>query len=678
MDINKVDILLFENLKEGLSKTEAVLDFPRINVISVGSGSEVLSGVNLYDFAVIILNVQMAEIEGFELAKKIRKRSRNKNTPIIFITDINSDAGELHHEIQLGVVDYVCKPSDLSVLRSIVKVFIDLFSQVRDLKFQNERLVEKARQESALHRAEREVETLKLFQGMADSIPHVVWKTKADGTAEYFNKVWTDLTGLSVEKSADSGWRDAIYLSDLEKIEESWVKAAATKKSFEVECRVRRVDGELRWFWLQANPEKNLENEIVGWLGTGTDINDRKLAQVQLIKAKKTSVLANTAKTDFLANMSHELRTPLNAILGFAELILNPDQPEEERFQSVSTIRRSGHQLLRIIDEILDISKVENGDLEIDNVQVDIIALLSQLRSLLHVQALSKNLRLEFIFKSEIPNQIFTDPVRLRQILLNMIGNAIKFTPRGSVTVEIEWQASGIGDKGHLKFLVRDTGVGINSTQARNLFQPFVQVDNSSTRKFGGTGLGLALSRHLATALNGKINLESSVLGQGSVFTFEMKVLKSESARMSSSLVEKYSEMSRPFADREIKVLAGVKILVVDDAPDNRILISRFLNGAGAHVEEASNGVEGVEKALAGDHEIILMDIQMPELDGYEATSQLRDQGYKRPIIALTAHAFREERDRCLQVGFTDHMTKPVDRRKLIHQIAKLVHESII
>ena len=674
MDFNdKIDILIVDDRKDGISTLESLLDLPHIKLVRARSGCDAIGYLDLYDFAVIILDVQRPDVNGYETAVEIQKISRHKATPIIFVTTINKDDMYFHKGYEAVAVDYIFKPFEPYILRSKVNTFVELFIRSRQLKAQNDVIRESERRDRYLKLAELELESLKRYRNLADAIPHIVWKAQVDGAIDYFNKVWTDYTGLSSEKSIGSHWQTFIHPDDLKSFLKSWIKSMNSLQPFEAECRVRRKDGEMRWFWIQASPEVRHENEIVAWLGTGTDIHDRKQSEAKMIEAEKVAVSASLAKTHFLANMSHEIRTPLNAILGFAELILNPSQTEVERVYSVATIRRSGHQLLKIIDEILDISKVEAGRLEIETVRVNLISLLSQLKSLLSVQALSKNLRLEFIFDTPIPDLILTDPTRLRQILLNIIGNAIKFTSKGTVTLRLHWHKSCDFEDGTLSFRICDTGVGIEAAQAEKLFQPFMQVDSSTTRKFGGTGLGLALSRQFAEAMNGYVILESSEPQKGSIFLCEIKTQYTKDSKMESSLLEKNIEPSRPFADNDHQILAGVKILVVDDAPDNQVLISRFLKSAGAEVEIAENGVEGVEMAMAGDHKIVLMDIQMPQLDGYEATASLRNQGYKPPIIALTAHAFKEERERCISVGCTVHLTKPVDRRVLIDQVARLV-----
>lgn len=676
-NVEKVDILIVDDRMDGIIALEAVLSAPHINLVRAQSGQEALSLLADHDVAVILMDVQMPELDGFETAEIIRKSERNKHTPIIFVTAINKDDVYIYKGYQVGAVDYIFKPFEPQILRSKVSTFVDLFIKSRQLQEQAIVIRESERRDRHLRLAELEVESLKRYRNLADAIPHIVWKARADGALDYFNQGWATYTGLSAEQSIGSAWQSAVYSEDLVHFLKIWIHSMTSKKPFEVECRFRRADGELRWFWVRAVPEIHHSGEVIAWLGTCTDIHDRKLGESRLIDAEKAANSANTAKTHFLANMSHEIRTPLNAILGFAELILDPHQTEADRIESVRTIRRSGKQLLKLIDEILDISKVEAGHLEIERIDVNLGTLFSQLQSLLNVQARSKELQLRFHLKSRIPQFIKCDPTRLRQILLNVIGNSIKFTEKGMINVEIEWVNSFSEEPSQLRVRVIDTGVGIDEGQADKLFQPFIQVDSSTTRKFGGTGLGLALSRQLAAALGGKVELESSAPGQGSTFVIEIESVPVSGSPWLQNIEAQEQKEQSAFTERDSKVLKGVSILLVDDAYDNQVLISHFLKSAGAHVDLAENGLEGVDKAMSGSHEVVLMDIQMPKLDGYQATKQLRQQGYRKPIIALTAHAFKEERDRCFSVGCNDHLTKPIDRKLLINQVAKIIGQIV-
>lgn len=666
-----VDILIVDDRLDGLIALEAVLGAPGINLVRAQSGIEALSLLSDHDFGVILLDVQMPEMDGFETAHRIRRHENYKDTPIVFVTAINKDDRHIYRGYEVGAVDYIFKPFEPQILRSKVKIFVDLFLKSRQLQQQAELIRDTERQARLLQLTQLEMETLKRYRSLADAVPNMIWKSKVDGTLDYFNKVWVEYTGLSQEQSTGSGWQDAIHPDDLRSFLKAWITSMNTGAPFQTEARIRRQDGQMRWHWVRAMPETNSYEQITAWIGTCTDIHDRKLSETRLIEAERQAVAANEAKTHFLANMSHEIRTPLSAILGFAELMLSTDLSNDERVNSINTICRSGQQLLKIIDEILDISKVEAGHLQIERLDVNVCNMLKDLRSLLSVRAQAKEISLDIRLTSKIPEHVFTDPTRLRQILTNMISNAIKFTENGKVTVDVNWIAE---PQGRLQFHVHDTGVGIDMIQAEKLFQPFVQVDSTTTRKFGGTGLGLALSRKLAQALGGNVVLENSQTGQGSTFLVEVQTDAVSDTKFISALDDTVvAEVARAGTDKAQLELDGIKILLVEDAAINQILITKFLTSAGAKVELAENGRIGVNKATSGQYNIVLMDIQMPEMDGYEATTTLRASGFTTPIIALTAHALKEDRDRCLSVGCSDHLTKPIDRKKLIRQISYFV-----
>lgn len=672
-----VDILIVDDREDGLIALEAVLQpLPAINLVRARSGVEALNLLPKYDFGVILLDVQMPILDGFQTAKIIReKHERYKYTPIIFVTAINKDDQYIYKGYEAGAVDYVFKPFEPHILRSKVSVFLDLHRKSAQLEAQSEKIQENERRERYLKMAELELDNLKRYRNLADAIPHIVWKAKINGTLEYFNKVWIDYTGLSLEKSIGSGWQEAVYKDDLNKFLKIWIQAMSSGQSFEVEVRIRDAEGNMKWHLIRSVPEV-INGEVASWLGTCTNIHEQKINAERLDMAQKEAIKANLAKTHFLANMSHEIRTPMSAILGFTELMQHPNQSEEQRAHCISTIHRNGKQLLSIIDEILDISKVETGNLSIENIEFNIISMLNEIKSLLFIQTESKGLEFTFTFKSKIPEIVSTDPTRLRQIIMNVVGNAIKFTEKGKIEVEIDWLASEADSKkGHIKIYVIDTGVGIEENHVSRLFQPFAQVDSSTTRRFGGTGLGLALSRKLAQALSGDVKLIKTKSGSGSTFEIAVEVKIPQKVNWTNTLSQSTeSDKLKKAFQNEKEVLRDVNILLVDDAPDNQTVIGLFLGLAGAHVEYADNGEEGVEKALTGNYNVVLMDIQMPRVDGYEATRRLRAQGYKTPIIALTAHALKEERDRCLSIGCTDHFTKPIDRAKLISLVDQVVH----
>jgi signal transduction histidine kinase len=347
-------------------------------------------------------------------------------------------------------------------------------------------------------------------------------------------------------------------------------------------------------------------------------------AEQRALAANLEAKRANLAKSQFLANMSHEIRTPLGAIMGFLDLLKNPENSRVENERYMGIIDRNTHQLMRLINDILDLSKVEAGKLLIEAIPFSLTDMLQGFASQMKLKAAEKNIEFEMTSAPHVPVHIISDPVRLKQILTNVVGNAIKFTDRGSVKLHLDYRAPDL-------FLqVRDTGKGISPQEAEKLFQPFVQADGSVTRNFGGTGLGLVLTRHLAEALQGEFHLLESTPGCGSFFE----------ARVT---IQENTHGLAPFRPAQNTTredsLQNLHILVVEDSIDNQIFLQILLKAWGAEVEMASNGIEGYQKAMLGGHDLILMDIQMPLEDGHSVTRRLRKARFSKPIIALTAHA---------------------------------------
>jgi CheY-like chemotaxis protein len=358
-------------------------------------------------------------------------------------------------------------------------------------------------------------------------------------------------------------------------------------------------------------------------------------------------------------------------VLGFSELLLTGEMSVSERYNSVEVIKRNGRLLSNIINDILDLSKVEAGKLEIEKVSVPLEEIIHAIGEALQPEAKEKGIDLKVSSDGMIPQNILTDPLRLRQVLLNIVGNAIKFTSHGAVDVQIKLLAETDGPV-KLAFVVKDTGEGVRSEQIDRLFTPFMQADISTTRKFGGTGLGLVLSKRLAKALGGDVYLRETAPGKGSTFVITIDPGHSEKIIFDNHIhnVDPKTNVVEFSAEPQRISLNRFKILIADDNLDNQILVKRILRMAGAKVEVANNGREAVEMALHREYSLILMDLQMPEMDGYEATRILRQQGFKKPIIALTAHAMKEEQQRTLSSGFDDHVTKPIDHQTLVKTLA--------
>jgi signal transduction histidine kinase len=392
------------------------------------------------------------------------------------------------------------------------------------------------------------------------------------------------------------------------------------------------------------------------------DITDSKLADAELLRVRDEAQAANRAKSQFLANMSHELRTPMSAILGFAEMMLISGQGAPDHNECIQVIRRNADHLLELINEILDISKIEAGYMAVEQVQCDVPALLSEVVALMKLRAGEKALSLHVGIDGPLPRFVLTDPLRLRQILVNLLGNAVKFTAAGSIEMLICCEKAG--ESHMLAIEIRDTGIGMTADQLTRVFEPFVQAEQSTTRKFGGTGLGLAISRRLARLMKGDITV-SSVPGVGTTFTVIIKSGAVENSETFSSLDDRPAQISSPDQQLPEAAIRG-RVLLVEDGQDNRRLISTHLKMAGIEVDLAENGGIAVELAAGFSYDLILMDMQMPVMDGYLATAELRRRGVATPIIALTAYAMSEDRDKCLASGCTDYLSKPVSRERLL------------
>ncbi|MCB9852370.1 MAG: response regulator [Phycisphaerales bacterium] len=559
--------------------------------------------------------------------------------------------------------------------------------------------------------ASRLKDTTARLQSIMDAATTVgIYAADVNGLVTHFNSGAERLLGYQaseiVGRVVPTHWHDRDELS--REVVRWTPDCGANVADFEVLVSgARRGDDEEReWTFVRKNGSRvpvNLKTSIIlgehgdpmGFLWIATDISAQKQFEIDIRSVNSklqqqadyarrmaaAAEQANDAKSAFLANMSHELRTPLTAILGYSEWLVDGGMPCDaagDAHAIVHTILRNGRHLLQLINDILDLSKIEAGRLTVEQLDLSPAEMLIDVESLMRERASAKSVNLSVNFLTPIPDRITSDPTRLRQILINLIGNAIKFTMDGEVRVDVELIEDA--DEPQLSFNVVDTGIGMSEDQLKLIFNPFVQADSSTTRKFGGTGLGLAVSKRLAEVLGGDISVQSTV-GEGSAFALRIPAGNFDRSRM----VEAPQEAEAgPMPDVRVgssDVLRDVRILLAEDGADNQRLLSLILRKAGADVTVVGDGRKAVDSALAMERDgipfdAILMDMQMPVLDGYGATRELRNADYEYPIVALTANAMGGDRERCIEAGCDDYVTKPIDRPRLLETVRSVVSNS--
>jgi len=527
----------------------------------------------------------------------------------------------------------------------------------------------------AIAAARRLAESERRFRTLADDAPMMIWSSDAEGQVDFVSRVWSQFAGRPPETDLGDGWLESVHPEDRARCERSYRRAIERRRSFIAEYRARRADGQTRWILGKGVPRHDDDGAFAGLIGVAVDITELRRAESDLKRATRAAQSADRAKSEFLANMSHEIRTPLTTILGYADLLREDGDAHRappQRLQAIDLIRLAGRHLLTILNDVLDLSKIEAGEMNIEIVDTDLPRLLAECLDLMRFAASGRGVALHLEMDTPLPIMVRTDPTRLRQVLLNLLGNAVKFTEQGTVTLRCGMD----GDA--LVVDVEDTGVGMSPEQASRLFQPFAQADPSVARTHGGTGLGLAISRRLATLMGGSVMLLRTEEGVGSCFRARLEMEVPEGSRRLADRAALASYTSRNDAmapTGRIPPLRG-RILVAEDGRENRQLITIHLERAGAQVTSAEDGraaLRLVEDAhrLGRPFDLLLTDLQMPEMDGLTLVRTLRSRGESMPIVALTAHDLGEDRQRCIDAGCDDFASKPIERSTLLSACAK-------
>jgi PAS domain S-box-containing protein len=513
------------------------------------------------------------------------------------------------------------------------------------------------------------IESERRFRDVSEAAGEFIWEVDADGRYVYASPRVMEVLGIAPAELLGRSPFDFVPEEDRERVRADSAKIQAAGLSFRnFEHRVTRVDGATKWISVSGVPIYEADGHVAGYRGASLDITKHREYERELLLQKEAAEAADRAKSSFLAMMSHEIRTPLNSVLGFADLVLDTPLTDRQR-EYLRTIKGSGDALLALLNDILDFSKIESGRMEIEVRPTDLPRSIRDVMELYHLAAAAKNLRFTAETDADVPQHVLTDPVRLRQILINLVGNAVKFTPDGGAVRIHATLRRGEGDEEpRIRILVEDTGIGITPEQRKRLFRPFTQADSSTTRRFGGTGLGLAISRRLAALLDGDLGLLERE-GPGSVFHIDLPVRTPSAQEIEGFSHEPETEI---FSREGQETLPGraPRVLVVDDNTLNRRLTAHLLQQIGAETAVAASAQECFERLEAQGFDLVLMDVQMPVMDGRDATRHIRAQERAKgtpaiPIVALTADAMVGDRERCLEAGMDEYLTKPLRRDEL-------------
>ncbi len=512
------------------------------------------------------------------------------------------------------------------------------------------------------------------FRTLAENIPHMIWTATPDGTKNYFNKYFLDYSGKTYEELADDGFRKIIFPADLKEDLQLWHHSLKTGSDFNMEKRIRRHDGTFHWHISHAIAQKDEQGNIIGWMGSNTNIDEQKNYAKELMEAKvfaematmiaeiekSKAELALQSKQQFLSNMSHEIRTPMNAIIGFTKILMKTGLSEQQK-EYVQAVKSSGETLIVLINDILDLAKVNAGKMIFVNEPFKISHSITTILQLFEIRIQESNLELIREHDSRIPEIVLGDSVRLHQILINLLSNAIKFTAKGKITVSVNLLNED-EEKVTLEIKVADTGIGIPQNKIATIFENFEQAHTNNSSVYGGTGLGLAIVKQLVEKQGGTISVKSKV-DEGSTFSFTLGFGKTNATLVLEDEIGQFKIGIKP-----------LKVLVVEDVKLNQLLMRTILDDFKLAWDIADNGKIAIEKLETNTYDIILMDLQMPIMDGFEATEHIRNKmNLQIPIIALTADVTTVDLEKCKSVGMNDYISKPLDEKLLYNKIMDLI-----
>jgi len=707
----KVNVLLVDDHPENLLALEAILEGLGQHLVKAHSGEEALRCLLHQDFAVILLDVQMPGMDGFETATLIRNRARSQHTPIIFLTAFSTSESLMFKGYSLGAVDYLFKPVEPDILTSKVSVFVDLFKKTAEVRRQ-------AAQLASVNTELRESE--QRFRSLSACSPVGIFLTDVEGRCTYTNPRFQAICGFTFEQSLGDGWLQSVHLDDRDRIIADWGTWTLTKCDYSHEFRLQTPEGIIRWVHLRSSPLLSAQGEFLGHVGTVEDITERKQAEearAQVIReqvARQQAEAANRMKDEFLATLSHELRTPLNSILGWAGLLRTRSFDAATTARALETIERNAKSQAQLIEDILDVSRIIRGKLHLNLRPLNLVSAIETAIEAMRPAAEEKSIQLEVVLDGVVDGVsdagspfatgdsgrnssanaglrksilIKGDFDRLQQVVWNLVSNAIKFTPQGGkVEVRLTKTSS------HAEIQVIDTGIGISPDFLPYVFDRFRQEDSTTTRSYGGLGLGLAIVRHLIELHGGSVHVDSEGEGQGATFTVKLLLLETAKERRNCNPSEENSleqpelkQESEPSlldpASEVRRTLSGLQVLIVDDEPDVRELLTVAIQESGAEAIAVESASEALKVLDNSQPDVLVSDIGMPLEDGYTLIRQVREreakQGGLLPAVALTAYVREEDSNNAIASGFQKHMSKPVDTTQLVRVVASLVGRTI-
>lgn len=764
-----VEILIVDDREENLMSLEAILSNEDYRLVRATSGKDALKILlQGHDFAIILMDVQMPIMDGFETATIIRESERFKHVPIIFLSANTDKQEDIFRGYKTGAVDYMVKPLSPEILKAKVGVFVELYRKNHELLNQQEYLTElnsRLQQQSQYVRSLIEAtldplitinsegkitdvnEAVEKITGRSrDTIlgtdffnyftqPHIARQVyeevfekgsiqdyqltvrnvngkltdvlfngslykdqqgnvlgvvvvarekflskysrtlieasldplitiNSEGKITDMNQALSNITGITREKITGTDFFD--YFTDREKAKQVYQEAFAKGYVVDQPLTIRHRDGKLTDVLFNGSVYRDERGNVLGIVIVARDITARKKFENELIesrkKAEKAAKIAEEAvkaKQQFLSNMSHEIRTPMNAIVGFTKVVLKTELNEKQR-EYINAIKISGDALIVLINDILDLAKVDAGKMTFEKIPFKLSASVYAMLHLFETKIREKKLELIKEYDTAIPEVLIGDPVRLHQIVLNLVSNAIKFTSKGKITVGVKLVDED-HDKATIGFSVSDTGIGIPDDRLDRIFDNFQQATSNTSRIYGGTGLGLAIVKQLVQAQGGSIQVSSKV-GEGSTFSFTLAFRKAKDKSLPDSDGNQQPETGH-------QTNRG-KILVVEDVALNQLLMKTLLEDFGFRMDIAGNGKVAIEKLESDAFDLILMDLQMPEMNGFAATEHIRKKlKLDVPIIALTADVTTVDLEKCREVGMNDYISKPIDDKLLLKKI---------